>query len=98
MIIRNKTVYVYDIEVFLNVFHCTVKNTETNELLKFEISARKNQITELVNLFWTVKDNQSNIATKSYKTNYEFNTDKIFCGYNNIHYDNPIINYIISYF
>lgn len=98
MIIRNKTVYVYDIEVFLNVFHCTVKNTETNELLKFEISARKNQITELVNLFWTVKDNQSNIATKSYKTNYEFNTDKIFCGYNNIHYDNPIINYIISYY
>ena len=85
MTIRNKTVYVYDIEVFINVFHCTVKNTETNELLKFEISERKNQLTELVNLFWTIKDNQNN-------------TDKIFCGYNNIHYDNPIINYIITYY
>ena len=29
MIIRDKIVYVYDIEVFPNVFHCTVKNTET---------------------------------------------------------------------
>jgi hypothetical protein len=27
----------------------------------------------------------------------QFKTDKIFCGYNNIHYDNPIINYIIDF-
>lgn len=31
MYIRNKLVYVFDIEVFPNVFHCTVKNTETQE-------------------------------------------------------------------
>ena len=44
MIIRDKIVYVYDIEVFPNVFHCTVKNTETGELHKFEISCRRNQL------------------------------------------------------
>ena len=45
MIIRDKIVYVYDIEVFPNVFHCTVKNTETGELHKFEIKFQifKNQ-------------------------------------------------------
>ena len=43
MKIRNKTVYVYDIEIFPNIFHCTVKNTETEEFLFFEISKRKNQ-------------------------------------------------------
>ena len=48
MIIRDKIVYVYDIEVFPNVFHCTVKNTETGELHKFEISCRRNQLDELV--------------------------------------------------
>ena len=31
MIIRGKIVYVYDIEVFQNIFHCSVKNTETNK-------------------------------------------------------------------
>ena len=37
MLIRGKTVYVYDIEIFPNVFHCTVKNSETGEyyILKF---------------------------------------------------------------
>ena len=54
MIIRDKIVYVYDIEVFPNVFHCTVKNTETGELHKFEISCRRNQLDELVNFFHTV--------------------------------------------
>lgn len=51
MIIRNKVVFVYDIEVFPNVFHCVVKNTETNDYLFFEISARKNQLLELVDFF-----------------------------------------------
>ena len=37
MLIRGKTVYVYDIEIFPNVFHCTVKNSETGEYLYFEI-------------------------------------------------------------
>lgn len=77
MIIKDKIVYVYDIEVFPNIFHCTVKNTETEELHKFEISCRKNQLEELVEFF--------------------LDNIKLFCGYNNIHYDNPIINYIIDY-
>ena len=51
MLIRNKIVYVYDIEIFPNVFHCTVKNTETEEYLLFEISERKNDLQKLVDLF-----------------------------------------------
>ena len=77
MIIKDKTVLVYDIEVFPNCFHCCVKNTEIKEILLFECSHRKNNIQELIELF----DNK----------------DYIFCGYNNIHYDNPIVNFIIEY-
>ena len=51
MKIRNKTVKVYDIEVFPNVFTCTVKDTETQQFTIFEISDRKNQIEELVDYF-----------------------------------------------
>lgn len=91
MKIRNKTVFVFDIEIFPNVFTCTVKNTETKELIVFELSDRKNNLQEIVNLFWTVRDPNVN------KFNPDLKTDKIFCGYNNIHYDNPIINYIIDY-
>ena len=91
MKIRNKTVFVFDIEIFPNVFTCTVKNTETKELIIFELSDRKNDLQEIVDLFWTVRDPNVN------KFNPDLKTDKIFCGYNNIHYDNPIINYIIDY-
>lgn len=77
MKIRNKIVYVYDIEVFRNVFHCTLLNTETEELIKFECSIRKNNIEEMCKFF---------------------KQDTYFIGYNNIHYDNPIINYCIEYF
>lgn len=80
MIIRNYIVVTYDIEIFPNVFHCTCKDTETNELHFFEISDRKNQLTELVDYF-------------HYK-----NIDKMFCGYNNKHYDDVIINYIIDFY
>jgi hypothetical protein len=96
MIIRDKIVYVYDIEVFSNVFHCTVKNTETGELHKFEISCRRNQLDELVNFFHTV--NTDYTFGDLYTTKIQLNTDKLFCGYNNLHYDNPIINYIIDYY
>lgn len=77
MKIRDKIVYVYDIEVFRNVFHCTLLNTETEELIKFECSIRKNNIEEMCKFF---------------------KQDAYFVGYNNIHYDNPIINYCIEYF
>ena len=79
MIIRNSVVIVYDIEIFPNVFHCTCKDTEENKLYFFEISNRKNQLTELVDFFF-----------------YKNTGDKMFCGYNNKHYDDVIINYLID--
>lgn len=78
MIIKKDTIYTYDIEIFPNVFHCVCKDTETNTDYKFEISNRKNQLTELVGFFRT--------------------TGRMFCGYNNHHYDDVIINYIIDYY
>lgn len=77
MIIRDKPIFVYDIEVFPNVFSCTLKNTETNEFIVYEISNRTNNICELITLF-----EDKNI---------------LFCGYNNKHYDDPIINFILTY-
>lgn len=76
MVIHNKPVTVYDIEVFPNCFHCTCRCTENNELYTFEISYRKNQLTQLVDFFYS---------------------NRMFCGYNNKHYDDVIINYIIDY-
>lgn len=80
MVINNSIVTVYDIEVFPNCFHCCCKDSETNEVYKFEISKRKNQLTELVDFFY-------------YK-----NSGRRFCGYNNKHYDDVIINYIIDFY
>lgn len=94
MIIRDKIVYVYDVEVFPNVFHCTVKNTETGELHKFEISCRRNQLDELVEFFHTV--NTKYTFGDLYTTDIKLDTNILFCGYNNLHYDNAIINYIID--
>lgn len=81
MIIRNSVVVVYDIEIFPNVFHCTCKDTEENKLYFFEISSRKNQLTELVDFFF-----------------YKNIGDKMFCGYNNKHYDDVVINYLIDFY
>jgi len=81
MWIRNRVVYVYDVEIFPNCFHCCCKDTETGRLYKFEISERKNQIEELVNFFCFMNEDYA----------------KLFCGYNNHHYDDVIINYIIDY-
>ena len=80
MIIKNLIVNVYDVEIFSNCFHCCVKDTEDNQIYKFEISERVNQLSELVDFF-------------HYK-----NTDKMFCGYNNHHYDDVIINYMIDFY
>lgn len=77
MIIKDLVVYVYDIEIFPNCFHCTLVNTETEELKFYECSCRKNNLSEMIDLFLT--------------------KGLMFCGYNNIHYDNPIINFIIKY-
>ena len=85
MKIRNRIVVVYDIEIFPNCFHCCCKDTESDELYKFEISERKNQIDELVDFF-------------HYDHSYELRHTRMFCGYNNHHYDDVIINYIIDYY
>ena len=77
MLIHNKQVVVYDIEVFPNVFHCACRNTETGELHSFEYSVRKNQIKEMVEFF--------------------LRKDLLFAGYNNHHYDDVVINYIIDF-
>ena len=77
MLIHNKQVVVYDIEVFPNVFHCACRNTETEELRLFEYSVRKNQIKEMVEFF--------------------LRKDLLFAGYNNHHYDDVVINYIIDF-
>ena len=85
MKIRNRIVVVYDIEIFPNCFHCCCKDTESDELYKFEISERKNQIDELVDFF-------------HYDHSDELRHTRMFCGYNNHHYDDVIINYIIDYY
>ena len=77
MWIREDKCIVYDIEIFPNVFHCCCKDTETGDIYKFEISERKNQLTELIKFFLT--------------------PGLIFCGYNNHHYDDVVINYILDY-
>ena len=79
MIVKERPVVLYDIEVFPNCFHCTCKDSESHKLYKFEISCRKNQLEELVDFFYTKR------------------TDHIMCGYNNKHYDDIIISYIIHF-
>lgn len=81
MVIHDSIVTVYDIEIFPNCFHCTCRDTETNDLYTFEISDRKNQLTELVDFFY-----------------YNNDGTRMFCGYNNKHYDDVIINYIIDFY
>ena len=47
MVIKDAIANVYDVEIFPNCFHATIKDTEANQYHKFEISNRKNQIDEL---------------------------------------------------
>ena len=75
MVIKNKQVVVYDIESFWNVFSCTTYNTETKEVVVFEISKRRNDLQYMIAMF----------SNKNY----------IFCGYNNIHYDDVIMKLIL---
>lgn len=93
MIINNKIVLVFDIEIFPNCFHCVVKNTETKKKYRLEISKRKNDLEKIVKLFYRFPKVSWN---DNYNTTQELPGKYLFCGFNNIHYDNPIINYIIS--
>lgn len=94
MIIRDKIVLVYDIEIFPNVFHCVLKDTESKKRYRLEISNRKNDVAKIVKLFHQVKNKSD--WNSNYTTNNVLEGKYIFCGYNVIHYDNPIINYIIA--
>ena len=78
MIIKGKTAFVFDVEVFPNVFTCTVKNSESLQHKCFEISSRQNDFFEICKLFT--------------------NKNIIFVGYNNLHYDNAIIAYMLLNF
>lgn len=78
MIIRGKTVFVYDIEVFPNLFTLAIKNTESGTSRVYEISSRKNDLPQIVRLF----------ASKS----------AIYCGFNTIHYDAPIVSFLIMHY
>lgn len=80
MIIKGRSVFVYDIEVFPNVFLATCKNTETKRYHIFEISSRKNQSTELYRFFSMGNHPKA----------------PLFCGYNNHDYDDTVINYFIG--
>lgn len=75
MLIRSKTVFVYDIETFPNFFSVAVKNTESGNIRTYLICDWQNDMPEIAKLF--------------------LNKNICFCGYNNIHYDDPIINYIL---
>lgn len=75
MIIRNLSVFIYDIEVFPNFFSITVKNTESGNYKFYEISERRNDLSAIAKLF--------------------LHKGIIFCGYNNSHYDDCLIAYIL---
>lgn len=78
MIIRGKTVFVFDIEVFPNLFTIAIKNTESGAKRFYEISDRKNDLPQIVKLF--------------------LSKQVLYCGFNIIHYDAPIINFLMMHY
>lgn len=51
MKIKDKTVLVYDIESFPNLFTCSILNSENDKLITYEISEDKNDLGKIVALF-----------------------------------------------
>ena len=51
MIIYNKVVFVYDVEVFPNLFTCSLLNTNSNKVGVYEISNRKNDLGKIISTF-----------------------------------------------
>lgn len=67
MIINKLTAFVFDIEVFPNLFTCAVKNSESQAIRVYEISERQNDIADIVKLF-----SNKNIIFVSYNgTHYD---------------------------
>lgn len=75
MLIRGKTCFVYDVEVFPNFFSVAIKNTESGNIKTYQLSEIKNELPQIAKVFLT-------------KGIY-------WVGYNSIHYDAPLINYIL---
>ena len=75
MLIKGKTAFVYDVEIFPNFFSVSLKNTESGNIVSFEISDRKNDMGNIAKVF--------------------LNKNIYFVGFNSMHYDAPIISYII---
>ena len=75
MIIRNKTCFVYDVEVFPNFFSVTIKNTESGKHVFYQLSEVRNDMPDIAKLF--------------------LNKNIMFVGYNSMHYDKPLISYIL---
>lgn len=73
MVLKNKTVFVYDIEIFPNLFICVVKNTESKNVKVYEISDRVNDLPEIYKLFRNKKIlfcGYNNLAYDSILINY----------------------------
>lgn len=51
MKIKDKTVLVYDIESFPNLFTCSILNSENNKIITYEISEDRNDLGKIVMLF-----------------------------------------------
>lgn len=51
MLLYNKIVFVYDVEIFPNLFTCTILNTKSEKIGTYEISNRKNEIVNIVSTF-----------------------------------------------
>jgi hypothetical protein len=68
--------WIYDVEVFPNLFTCTLAKYDTGEIRSYVIFDTRDDRADLIALF-TSKDVR-------------------FVGYNNKHYDNVLINYLIK--
>ena len=66
--------------------------------ISLRYQAEKNQLSELVDFFRVPNINAPLKFGDIYTTETQIDSNKIFAGYNNLHYDNPIINYIIDYY
>ena len=51
MKLKNKTCFVYDVEVFPNFFSIAIKNTESGNIKTFQISFWQNDLNTIVSLF-----------------------------------------------
>jgi len=51
MLLYNKVVFVYDVEIFPNLFTCTILNTNSEKIGTYEISNRKNELGFIVSTF-----------------------------------------------